>query len=158
MTFSSIHRRTVVMKRLVFLVLAVAGGAVVWYGFHRRPPRPAGLPATVAEFKGMPGGATTVDAADYLISRLHQGALPGFSKDDHGSLVAPNMKPPQEQTEAYPILRIVCLHKNGDTSEYYYWVVRASKGAPWQLQKAWRASPDGRVLEEYPLEYAHRSD
>jgi hypothetical protein len=106
----------------------------------------------------MPGGGATTDAADYLVGRLKQGALPGFSKDNHGSLVAPNMKPPQEQTEAYPLLRIVCLHKNGDTSEYYYWVVRASEGAPWQLQKAWRASPDGRVLEEYPLEYAHRSD
>jgi hypothetical protein len=117
MTLSQIDRYSVAMKRLVILVLAVTLGAVLWQAFHRQPPRAAGLPATVDEFKGMPGGATTVDATDYLLSRLKQGALPGFSKDDHGSLVAPNIKPPQEQTEAYPILRIVCLHKNGDTSE-----------------------------------------
>lgn len=155
MTFSPIHRYSVAMKRPVVLVLAVAVGVAAWYALHHRHANAEGLPATVSEFKEMPGGTTSMDAADYLISRLKQGSLPGFSKDDHGSLVAPNMKPPQEQIEAYPILRIVCLHKNGDTSEYYYWVVRASEGAPWQLQKAWRAGSDGRVLEEYPLEYAH---
>lgn len=130
----------------------MAVGAMAWYWFSRRPSPVQKLPATVNEFKQMPGGAETIDAGEYVISRLKEGGLPGFSKGDHGSLVAPNIKPPQERTEAYPVLRVICLQKNGDTSEYYYWVVRESDGAPWQLRKAWRASPEGQVLQEYPLQ------
>lgn len=140
------------MKRLIFLAIAIAIGATAWYLLSRRPsPTTPKLPATENEFKQMPGGAATIDAGEYIISRAKEGSLPGWSKDDHGSLVVPNIKPPEEQTEAYPILRIIRLRKNRDTSEYYYWVTRESERAPWQLKKALRASPDGQTREEYSL-------
>jgi hypothetical protein len=100
----------------------------------------------------MPGGAATIDAGEYLIGRLKEGKLPGISKDDHGSMVAANAKPHEGQTESYPLVRVIVLRKNGDTSEYFYGVVRESAGAPWQLQKAWRANPEGKVVEEYPVQ------
>ena len=77
------------MKRLIFLAVAVALGATVWCGFLRHAPHAGGLPATVNDFKQMPGGAVTMDAGEYVISRLKEGGLPGFSKDDHWSLVVP---------------------------------------------------------------------
>ncbi len=140
------------MKRLIVLAIVVIVGAAAWYWSSRRASHSKGLPATVNDFKQMPGGAATIDAGEYVIARLKEGGLPGFSKDEHGTLVIPNIKPPQEQTEAYPVLRVICLRKNGGTSEYYYRVIRESEGAPWQLRRAWRASPEGRVLQEYTLQ------
>ncbi len=145
--------KAVAMKRLVFAVIAAVVVATLWAVFLGHPSQAHGLPATVNEFKKMPGGATTVDAGEYVISLLKQGGLPGFSKDDHGWLVAPNIKPPQERIEAHPVLRVLCLRKNDDTSEYYYWVVQESQGAAWQLRRAWRATPEGRLLEEYAVQH-----
>ncbi len=127
-------------------------GTTVWYSLLRHHSDAQALPATEGDFKKMPGGGVTVDAGEYIISLLKQGGLPGFSKDDHGWLVAPNVKPPQEQTEGYPILRVLWLRKNDDTAQYCYWVVQASNGAPWQLKRAWRENPGGRLLEEYAVQ------
>jgi hypothetical protein len=140
------------VRRLISISIALGLGVGAWYGLGHHSHRAEGLPATAKDFKRIPGLIETGDAGEFVIARLQDGQLPGFSADDHGSVIVPNIKPPQEQTEAFPILRVVCLHKNGDISEYYYWVVRASEGATWHVKKAWRASPDGRVLEEYSVQ------
>jgi hypothetical protein len=43
------------------------------------------------------------------------------------------------------------MNKKGKRSVYSYTVVRESEDAPWQLQRAWEAAPNGRVLKEYQI-------
>jgi hypothetical protein len=136
-------------RRWLIVAIAVLTAFLMWYGLRRHYPAPPRLPGTEREFKGLPGGGATIEAGQYILDQVQQGRLPGFAKGDHGSLVVPNIKPPQEQTEAYPVLRVICLRKEGDDSEYYYIVARLREGAPWRLQKAWRAAPGGQVREEY---------
>ena len=38
-----------------------------------------------------------------------------------------------------------------DASTYHYSVLRASQDSVWKLQRAWRTSADGSVIEEYPV-------
>ena len=43
------------------------------------------------------------------------------------------------------------IRKKGDSSAYHYWVTRASKQNPWQLEKAWRTDGKGRKIQEYAV-------
>ena len=121
-------------------------------------PRPRKLPAILEEFKEVPGGAVTVDAADFLVGLAKEGLLPGFAKGEHGTVQAGNFEPAQDLpasalSQTNQVLRCVHFSKDGDDSDYFYLVARASNGAPWKVTKAWRAAPDGRVLERFPVDH-----
>ncbi len=104
----------------------------------------------------LPGGALTIDAANFLVRLFDQSQLPGLvkMKGEHGqiSLIADPLDLLKESnSEAYPVSRTVEIRKSGDLSIRHYTIVRAAPGTPWQLQQAWRTSPDGRIIEEYPI-------
>ncbi len=146
------------MKRFGLLLLIVLLVAAVWLGLahHRRAPSGDKLPATLGQFKQVAGGASTVDAGEFLLSLAKQGKLPGFTPGEHGVMRAGIVDgtgniPSAAASESYPISRGITFSKSGDTSVYFYTVVQASNHAPWQLQKAWRTDADGKVVETYPV-------
>jgi hypothetical protein len=53
--------------------------------------------------------------------------------------------------EDYPLARTVAVFKKGDPAGYSYTVIKASPDSPWQLQRAWKAAPNGHVLKDYPI-------
>ncbi len=57
----------------------------------------------------------------------------------------------EASSAAYPAARTFCGRKTDDPSAYYCVVVRLSAESGWKLQRAWRAGPGGRVMEEYPV-------
>jgi hypothetical protein len=83
-----------------------------------------------------------------LYALKEKGQLPGWSKNDHGSL---NANFNADATIAYPESRVFEVQKNGDSSLYHYQLTRASKDSPWKLEKAWRTDPKGRVIKNYPI-------
>jgi len=120
-------------------------------------PSPASLvPTTIEEFKQRPGGASTVEAGDFLLGLAKDGKLPGFVAGEHGTMHAAILDanantPSGAGPEAYPVSRVLHFNKAGDTSDYFYVVVCPSQASPWKLRDARRADADGRVVEKYPV-------
>ncbi|MGA3284275.1 MAG: hypothetical protein ABSD57_07445 [Verrucomicrobiota bacterium] len=42
--------------------------------------------------------------------------------------------------------------KTGEAATNNYILVKQSKGAKWQLQRAWRTDSSGQVIEEWPVQ------
>lgn len=121
----------------------------LWFGrAHHRVSPPNRLPATTQEFNRRPDAAFTVEAGEFLIGLAKNGKLPGFSAGEHGKIQA---GAPEAASESYPVTRAVHLSKDGDTSDYFYVVVRDSQDAPWRLLKAVRMRADGQVSQEYVI-------
>jgi hypothetical protein len=81
-------------------------------------------------------------ALEFLIHLKKAGRSPGWSKEEHGTIY--RWSHPDSDTCGFS------ARKDGDDSIYHYIVTRASKGTPWELQKAWRTDRDGKVVEEFP--------
>jgi hypothetical protein len=47
--------------------------------------------------------------------------------------------------------------KPNDPSIYHYQFIRPDDHSPWTLDKAWRTDPDGRLLQQYPMEPTNRT-
>jgi polysaccharide export outer membrane protein len=52
-------------------------------------------------------------------------------------------------TDSQPVLQRV--EETGEPFTNHYTLVRPEKGAEWQLDKAWRADPQGRTVKEWPV-------
>ena len=141
------------VKRLACVIAAIALAALAWYAFTtHRSPAATQLPKTMQEFKQVPGAAHTVDAGEFLIELAKAGKLPGFASGEHGAMQAANgLAPPGPAPENYPIARLVHFSKDGDTSDYFYIVVRETSNDTWRIQKACRMNPKGQVLDNYPV-------
>ena len=76
---------------------------------------------------------------------MRNGQLPGWSKEDRGTI--------QELFRFHPHPDTITFdaRKKGDSSTYHYEFTRASKDAPWKLQRAWRTDQDDRTIAEYPV-------
>ena len=83
-------------------------------------------------------------AASFLKDLKKKGRLPGWSKDEHS-------QPGGVTVHLTGNSATVDARKIGDPSTYHYTVIRAAKNGSWKLQKAWRADPDGKTIEEFPL-------
>ena len=90
------------------------------------------------------------EAAKFVGSLGEKGQLPGFARGEL-SKTWPEMSDLESCGEPYPMSRTFSCLKNGDRSAYHYIVLRESKDSPWKLQRAWRTSPDGRIIEEFPV-------
>jgi hypothetical protein len=107
--------------------------------------------------KQQPGGARFLNASEFLASLKKKGQLPGWLKNETGFAHAPfdsDLLFDWQKAIApddYPFAQTLFLTKKGDESSYNYTVVQTSMGAPWQLQRAWKEAPDGRVLKNYPI-------
>jgi len=88
---------------------------------------------------------------DFLL-RLHQKSqLPGDAKDEHGKISC-YLSPTDLEQMVYPLSRTYQVAKNGDSSTNHYTIRRLTKHSPWELQRAWRTDPQGRVTEEWAVE------
>jgi hypothetical protein len=107
--------------------------------------------------KQKPGGWILFDTMNFLLDLKKKGQLPGLLKNDNanGKIVFdPDVVDELEHKigpEDYPLARNLTLFKKGDTAAYTYTVVQAAPGAPWRLQRAWKAAPNWRVLKDYPI-------
>jgi hypothetical protein len=92
------------------------------------------------------GEATTKSAVKFLEGLMEKGQLPGWSKDDKGSVTFhfhfPNAQPESATFEG---------RKQGDSSVYHFTVIRAVKDGPWKLQRAWRTDASGHTVQKYPV-------
>jgi hypothetical protein len=89
----------------------------------------------------------SLEAAEFLNSLKEKGQLLGWSKDDKWQGNVPGDVP----NEAYPLSENFDCQKSNNPAVYHYTVVRASKNAPWELQKAWRTDAKGCIIEEYSV-------
>jgi hypothetical protein len=103
------------------------------------------------------GGRLTLEAMEFLKKLKRDGQLPGWSKNDMGETKiwfdadwASEWESPIKP-EDYPVARTLAINKKGNSSLYNYTVIQASPGAAWHLQRAWKASPAGRILKDYTL-------
>jgi outer membrane lipoprotein-sorting protein len=93
-------------------------------------------------------------AGDFLTDLKKQGALPGISKDVHGSGTVENFTLSQLENPTYPFTATFSLIPTDGSFTNHYTVVRPSKGAPWRLEKAWGTDGQGRTLVEWPVKSA----
>ena len=118
-----------------------------------QPPKDIGRRLT-AYLLQQPGGALTLEAREFLAKLIENDQLPGIlkvqRKEFSWGIGGPNLRK-EASSAGYPALRTFCGRKTEDPSAYYCVVVRLSKESGWKLQRAWRAGPDGRVIEEYPI-------
>lgn len=98
-----------------------------------------------------------LDAGEFLKNLKKNGQLPGWRKDETGE-EAIGFDPDWAlelqrgaKPEDYPLARTVMLFKKGDPSSYNYTVIKTAYDAPWQLQRAWKAAPNGHILKDYPI-------
>jgi hypothetical protein len=86
-------------------------------------------------------------AFEFLIQLKKENQLPGASKNGHGRAGS------QVNHKDSPYLDSATFNmlKNGDSSVYFYTVVRTSERGPWKLEKAWRTDQNGHTIEKYPL-------
>ncbi|MGB7767504.1 MAG: hypothetical protein WBN22_01435 [Verrucomicrobiia bacterium] len=75
-----------------------------------------------------------------------KGQLPGWSKDDKGSVTVH-----LRYAEAFPESATCDGQRNGDPSVFHHTTTRVSKDSPWKLQRAWRTDANGHLAEEYPI-------
>ena len=93
------------------------------------------------------------EAALFLQKLREQGQIPGWSKDEHGTL---NMVFWQGSKmtfdpETYPVSIPFTATKQNDASTYHCIVMQASKDSAWKMQRAWRTSSDGKLIAEYSI-------
>jgi hypothetical protein len=89
-----------------------------------------------------------------LASLANKGQLPGFSNDEPSAISwkRPDILDVQSDCETSPASRIFFCTRNGDPDTYHYVMVQSSEDSAWKLQRAWRTAPDGRIVEEYPVQ------
>ncbi len=144
------------MKPLAWIWLAILlAVALVWYGTRHRHTGPkVRAPLTIEQFKQVPGANATVQAGEFLLTLAKEGKLPGIAQGEHGTMhagiVDANANSPSGP-EPYPVSRVIHFSKQNDDSDYFYVVVIESNGAPCKLQRAWRANPQGQVIESYSI-------
>jgi len=88
-------------------------------------------------------------AGDFLLGLHQKSLLPGDSKDRHGELHSEIYPLPDHVT--YPFSSTFHVSIKGETSTNNYIVIRKSKDAPWQLQRAWRTDSQGHTIDEWPV-------
>jgi hypothetical protein len=98
----------------------------------------------------LPGVAFTTEAGKVIEELIQKRELPGIEEGEHGKFLF--SIPRDNSVGSWPMSRTFHGQKTGDPSVYHYIVTRASKDAPWKLQRAWHSAPDGSLLEEYAIE------
>ncbi len=120
------------------------GGNLIGLGFLARHLVTLDFPDRVMYLKQNSTGPlmddTMNDALAFLTSLKENGQLPGWSRQEEGTIYL----------EPFPNRDELDGRKKNDSSDYHYQVGRAPASGAWQLQKAWRTDPNGEVIEEYP--------
>jgi len=105
----------------------------------------------VAYMQQLPGGDFTLEAIEWLKTLKSKNQMPGFSKSEPGDLALDMRNMRESRLAAFPVSRTLYCRKKNDRAVYNYTLVRTDENSPWKLQKAWRTTPDNRVLEDYTV-------
>jgi hypothetical protein len=92
--------------------------------------------------------STAESAVEFLKTLKENGQLPGWSKDDEGTI---RETVRFNYYELYPKSATLDIQKSGDSSIYHYAVSRTAQDSPWKLERAWRTDQNDRTIEEYPV-------
>jgi len=96
----------------------------------------------------------SIAAGSVLEKKWNEGSLPGVSKEDHGDLTLDPLDSIISNKVViitYPATRVFHLEKSGETSTNYYTLVKESRNAKWELQKAWETDSNGQIIREWPI-------
>lgn len=93
-----------------------------------------------------PGGS----AEKVWLNLRENGRIPGIIKGEKGALIV-FFKYDEIAAQDYPLSRTLTARKRGEACVYHYTMRRATPESDWKLTKAWRAGPDEKVVEEYPV-------
>src|SRR5262249_33191231 len=111
---------------------------------------PRDYDARCRRYLQLPGLVLTAEAGKVIEEMIEKGELPGILEGEHGNF---SLSMPRETAVGvWPISRTFHGQKTGDPSLYHYVMSRASRDAPWKLQRAWHTAPDGSLLQEYLIE------
>jgi RNA polymerase sigma factor (sigma-70 family) len=143
------------------VVLAAAGTATVTVK-HFTQKRVESPEDVIKRLGPNSGGALSMEAVDFLIKLKKESQLPGYPKDEHGTIQIPIPGLSLDSNriwhfsdtnvETYPVSRTLHASKNNDGHfVYFYTVIKASETNAWQLQKAWRTDTNGQVVGEFPV-------
>jgi len=121
-----------------------------------RPPKDFAARA-VAYIKKKPGGALTLDAGQFLATLIVQNKLPGVTKAVRmGKSFSLALDPVDllngSESADFPATRKWFGQYNDESEKNYYIVFRASQERPWKLQRAWRATRDGHLIQNFEIE------
>ena len=83
----------------------------------------------------------------YLVSLQRENRLPGIDNAQETELRS-RLKL-SDMDPKFPCVRPFIATRRGDPFTYHYNVFSPSPNANWKVQRAWRTSPDGALLEEY---------
>ena len=92
-----------------------------------------------------------VSALTFMKELHEQNGLVGLSKDEHGLLDSDDVPLASSNENVYPMVLTLHAVKTGESATNHYTVVRQSKDAPWQIQRAWRTDSQGNLVEEWPV-------
>src|SRR5581483_10630198 len=87
-----------------------------------------------------------LDALEFLKNLKKTGQVPGWSKDDKGTI--------SFETYRDPGIFGFAARKEAEPTVCHYTIMRKSKEDSWKLQKAWRTDKSGKTIEEFPLPWA----
>jgi hypothetical protein len=90
-------------------------------------------------------------AFDFVIASYKQGLLPGVSVKDSGQIKSENFSTSRFKEATYPFLMTFYFIFPGDPFTDHYTVVCPTKGAAWQLERAWRTDKDGHTVVEWSV-------
>jgi hypothetical protein len=104
------------------------------------------------------GMARMSKGAQFLVGLARNGRLPGLSANEHGQL---RLDKPPEMSAKGPYFFSEELHVIAEGSpprHYRYVVVQTYSNSDFQVQRAWRADPSGKVIETYPVAPPAKAD
>jgi hypothetical protein len=87
----------------------------------------------------------TIAAEQFWVDLMKKGQLPGLSNVPQGELLDSKL----DNSASYPFSQTFDFRKMGDADVYHYSVSRESEKSAWKLQRAWRASADGSIVDEF---------
>jgi hypothetical protein len=91
---------------------------------------------------GNPLPSPDAESAANFLTRLKNGEhVPGWPKNEEASI----------SLEGHPGAESFVFRKESASSTCHYRVTRASKTAPWQLQKAWRTDEHDALAEKFSV-------
>ena len=97
---------------------------------------------------------TEMSAAEKFLAELkNDGRLPGATENSRGNVNTGSLPMTQFQEAKYPFSVTLHVIFSGDTFTNHYTLLRLSKAADWQLQRAWRTDTQDHTLVEWPCPF-----
>ena len=125
----------------------VTGANVLGLGFLARHLVTFDFPQRIMYLKQISRGPLLEEellaALEFLKEQKSAGRVPGWSKDDKGTI--------SSETNPDGGIFSFAARKEADPTVWHYRVSRSSKDNSWRVLKAWRTDEDRKTIEEFPI-------